>query len=177
VLRNKTHTEAEQRYSKIRKTALLAAERGFDLYGMQNIKATTITPEALSASRLWATAMNRRVNWDWVTGYSLFKFRYPKRFEIALWDSSMLIGLSLGRPTFKGTGLRLDVVEGSPKELGDRPGIIEMMLLAYTVYARLIKASEIRIMNPINETVKKYYESYGYTYVAKKDYLYRKTSL
>jgi hypothetical protein len=90
---------------------------------------------------------------------------------MALWESKRLIGLSMGRPTYQGTALRLDVVEASPTDLGDRPAIFEAVLLGYGIYARLINAKQIRIMNPVNERVKTYYEKYNYKYVAKGDYL------
>lgn len=92
---------------------------------------------------------------------------------MALWESRQLIGLSLGRPTYQGTALRLDFVEASPLDLGARPAIIEFILLGYEVYARLLNAKQIRIMNPINQTVREYYEKFGYTYVDRGDYLFR----
>ena len=168
-----THIDAEQRYTKLRKMALDTAQRTFQNAGKQNITATAITSMALSASKQWDQSPTRQVDWDWFEGYNAFKFRYPKRFEIALWETNKLIGLSMGRPTYHGTALRLDVVEASPPDLGDRPPIFDLILVAYGIYARFINASEIRIMNPINDEVKHYYESFGYTYVAKNDYLYR----
>ncbi len=92
---------------------------------------------------------------------------------MAVWETNKLIGLSLGRPTYYGTALRLDFVEASPPDLGDRPAIIEFVLLGYDIYAKLINAKQIRIMNPINKTVLSYYEKFGYEYVAKGDYLFR----
>ncbi|MGI9278898.1 MAG: hypothetical protein ACR2PX_04610 [Endozoicomonas sp.] len=78
----------------------------------------------------------------------------------------------MGRPTYFGTALRLDVVEASPVDLGKRPGIFGAVLLGYNVYARLLNAKQVRIMNPINEQVKAYYESFGYQYVTEGDYLF-----
>jgi len=92
---------------------------------------------------------------------------------MALWDAGKLIGLSMGRPTYQGTALRLDVVEAAPSDLGDRPSIFETVLLAYGIYARLINAKQIRIMNPVNDRVRTYYESYNYKYVADGDYLFK----
>jgi len=168
-----THADAEQRYNTLRNMALKVTEETLQEQDIKNIKLTTITPAALNAAKLWEDSTTRRVNWNWLDGHSSFKFRYPKRFEIALWQTGQLIGLSMGKPTYNGTALRLDVVEASPTDLGDRPGIFEIVILAYGVYARLINARQIRIMNPINEQVKMYYETFGYTYVAKGDYLYR----
>ena len=167
-----THLDAEQRYSKLRTAALQTAQRTINNSG-RSVRLTPIDSAALSASKGWDQSKSRKVDWDWFEGYSAFKFRYPKRFEVALWQTSKLIGLSMGRPTYHGTALRLDVVEGSPPDLGERPTVFDMILVACGIYARMINASEIRIMNPINDQVRAYYERYGYQYVAKKDYLYR----
>jgi len=46
-------------------------------------------------------------------------------------------------------------------------------LLGYGIYARLINAKQIRIMHPVNERVRTYYEKFSYRYVASGDYLFR----
>ncbi len=79
----------------------------------------------------------------------------------------------MGRPTYEGQHLRLDFVEARPRELGPRPRLFEEILLAYAVYAKLLGAKQLRIMHPINDFVREYYQSYGYTYVAKQDYLFK----
>ena len=167
------HVIAEQRYDEIRKSALQSVESYFSESQKGSLKARTVTTEALHASTTWDTFNTRRVGWDWVNEYSAFKFRHPKRFEMALWQNDKLISLSLGRPTYAGTALRLDLVEASPKELGERVGAMPFVLLGLEAYANLIEARQIRIMNPINETVKNYYAGFGYTYTAKGDYLYQ----
>jgi len=168
-----THIDAERRYEKLRIMALKATEDVLKEQNIENITLSTINSNALQASRAWKQSTKRRVDWDWLEGHSVYRHRYPKRFEIALWLSNQLIGLSMGKPTYGGSGLRLDLVEAAPTDIVDRPGIFEMVILAYGVYARLINAKQIRIMHPINEQVKNYYQSFGYTYVAKGDYLYR----
>ena len=75
-----THVDAEQRYEKLRKIALDAAQEG----ASNNLKFRTITAEALNATKLWGRSSARRVDWDWIDGYGSFKFRYPKRFEMAI---------------------------------------------------------------------------------------------
>lgn len=168
-----THIEAEQRYAYLRQQAIQVTAETIYAQGVQDIKLTTITNEALSASKRWESSTFRQVDWDWIQGYWAFKFRYPKRFEMALWDSRQLIGLSLGRPTYQGSALRLDFVEASPEDLGERPAIIEFVLLGYDIYARLVNAKQIRIMNPINKVVRSYYEQFGYNYVNRGNYLFR----
>lgn len=168
-----THTDAEQRYDTLRKAALEIAHSGLADQEKVLFKFELITPAALSATINWQRSFNRRVNWDWLSGYSAFKFRYPKRFEIAIWYEGRLISISMGRPTYNGTSLRLDFVEASPRELGERPAVFSEVLIAYGIYARMLNAKQIRIMNPVNADVRKYYESFGYKYVADKDYLFR----
>jgi hypothetical protein len=46
------------------------------------------------------------------------------------------------------------------------------VLVAYVIYARLLNAEQIRIMHPVNDDVTRYYEGYGYRYVASGDYLF-----
>lgn len=164
-----THLEAEQRYEKLRKIALETAQAGVQ----NNLKLTTITTEALAETHKWSTSPARRVDWDWVNGYADFKIRYPKRFEVAIWFQQGLISLSLGRPTYHGNALRLDFVEARPRDLGERPPVFDEVLVAYGIYARMINANQIRIMHPINSDVKSYYESFGYQYNPKQDYLFR----
>ncbi|MGM8228716.1 hypothetical protein ACSV5M_19205 [Cellvibrio sp. ARAG 10.3] len=165
-----SHMDAEQRYTELRKLALEYAQAD---KSKSNLKLSLITPQALKAAKSWTTSTSRKVDWDWLEGYSSFKFRYPKRFEVALWQSANLITLSIGRPTYNGTALRLDFIEARPKDLGPRPSVFGEVLVAYGIYARLLNAKQIRIMHPIDDGVKSYYSSFGYTYVPKKDYLYR----
>lgn len=164
-----THEDAERRYEKLRKMALDATQSG----SSNDLKFRTITTEALNATKLWSRSSARRVDWDWIDGYGSFKFRYPKRFEVAVWHNDNLITLSLGRPTYQASSLRLDFVEARPRELGGRPSVFDEVLVAYSIYARIINAKSIRIMHPINDDVKTYYESFGYSYVATQDYLYK----
>ena len=167
-----THLDAEQRYTAIRQLTLQVAQGKLSAraeYASLTLKL--IDSFALNASKAWENSPSRRVDWNWVEGYSAFKFRYPKRFELAIWANNKLQSLTLGRPTYTGTALRLDFIEASPvkdKNLKVVPATLFVML----TYAEALGANELRIMNPINEDVKKYYQSLGLTYVAKGDYLY-----
>jgi len=168
-----THLDAEKRYSAIRREALAAATEVVQNSGQGSMRMSEIDSKALMAFRSWEKSRTRIKGWDWVEGYNTFRFRYPKRFEVALWQTNNLIGLSMGRPTYQGTALRLDVVEASPIELGDRPSIFDSVLVAYGIYARLINAKQIRIMHPVNKEVISYYEKFSYRYVPNGDYFYR----
>lgn len=168
-----THLDAEGRYSVIRKEALAAATQVVQSGGKALMRLSEIDSKALEAFRSWEKSRTRIKDWDWVEGYSAFRFRYPKRFEMALWEATNLIGLSMGRPTYQGTALRLDIVEASPLDMGERSSIFESVLVAYGIYARLINARQIRIMHPVNKNVIAYYEKFSYRYVSGSDYLYR----
>lgn len=165
------HKDAEQRYSSIRKSALAAVESSIHKSGSKDIRLRTFDQAALTASRLWSRSTTRRVDWDWFEGYSSFKFRHPKRFEMAIWSKNKLVSLSLGRPTYSGSAMRLDFVESMPFDLGDRPKTFRVVTASLQVYAEMLGAREIRIMSPINEAVKEYYSSFGFTYHSKGDYL------
>ncbi|WP_250461652.1 hypothetical protein [Microbulbifer litoralis] len=167
-----THMDAEQRYDVLRREALQIAVETLRTQDIDNIQLSAITVEALNLSRRWSLSNARKVDWDWQEGYRIFRFRYPKRFELAIWEHNRLIGLSMGRPTYHNQHMRLDVVEAAPADLGQREGIFETVLLAYGIYARLINARQIRIMHSLNEQVRTYYESFGYKYVQNGDYLY-----
>lgn len=165
-----THRDAEQRYSKIRENVLKTINNDFKGDGLNALEATTINQFALNECAKWGLSDHRRVKWNWVVGYSDFKFSYPKRFEMALWHKGKLISLSLGRPTYKGTALRLDFIEGNPERSSDIK-VFQITFAAMVIYADSIGAQNLRIMNPINAQVRKYYESFGLNYIAKGDYL------
>jgi hypothetical protein len=127
---------------------------------------------ALTAAKKWEYSANRVVDWDWRVGYNDFRFRHPKRFELAIWADTTLVSLTLGRPTYHGGGMRLDFIEANPDV--KRLRVTPIALLALTAYAKAVGANEIRIMNPINDEVKEYYGKLGLKYVKHGDYLYQK---
>lgn len=133
--------------------------------------AKLIDAVALLQAKNWSLSPRRHVDWDWIKGYNLFKFRYPKRFEMALWQNNKLVSLTLGRPTYAGGRMRLDFIEASP----DKPKelkVFEISLFAIGTYAKALGAHELRIMHPINERVRDYYARFGLLYMPKGDYLY-----
>ncbi len=166
-----THRDAEDRYTKIRQAVLNEINKDLRQNNGTDLTAKLIDQTALSQSKNWELSKRRRVDWEWVDGYSAFRYRHPKRFEMALWNGLTLISLSLGRPTYNGTKLRLDFIEGNP----DKPKsikVFEYTFLAMAGYAQALGADELRVMNPINAAVKHYYESFGLVYVTRGDYLY-----
>jgi hypothetical protein len=168
-----THLEAEQRYGILRNNALRASEQELRLE-YPELRLTTIDSAALQASRAWSELPGRRVNWDWRASMPAFRFRYPKRFEVAVWYRRQLNCLSIGRPTYAGTALRLDFIEGSPAKR--EIAVFEVVLVAMFTYAKLLGADEIRVMHPLNDVVRNYYVLHDFSYVSQGDYLFRRLS-
>ncbi|WP_020410567.1 hypothetical protein [Hahella ganghwensis] len=174
-----THLDAERRYTIIRKAVIDEINKEFHSSKQYSLKATLIDISALEQSNRWNFSPKRKVDWEWIDGYNSFRFRYPKRFEMALWHKDTLASLSLGRPTYQGSKLRLDFIEGNPDKPNDVK-VFEPTFLAMVGYAQALGANELRIMNPINDDVmnpinddvRRYYERFGFTYVIKNDYLF-----
>lgn len=164
---NAKHLDAERRYDVLRQLALSTAQKN----APANIRYTEIDAHASAAAADWNKSPTRQVDWDWAASLPSLRRRHPKRFELALWATSDLIALSFGRPTYNGDHLRLDFVEARPRDLGERPDIFIHVQLAYGIYARLVNAQSLRIMNPINDQVKVYYESFGYVYDKRGDFV------
>jgi len=116
----------------------------------------------------------RRVAWDWDVVQKKYR-THPKRFELSIWHRSQhLCGASIGIPTCGGGKLRLDFIESSPI-ISPLSGLITDIVIATgIIYAKTIGASQLRIMRPINETVKNLYLSKaGFSYNQKGDFCYR----
>src|SRR5690606_39641158 len=61
--------------------------------------------------------------WSWRKGFGSYAKYHPKRFELAIWFAkAQLCGLSLGKPTYSGSRLRLDFIEGAPRSEERRVG-------------------------------------------------------
>lgn len=165
-----THLDAEKRYDAIRRATLRVAMQY--LPPTPGLELRLIDPIALTITKDWAATGQRKVDWDWFAGYNDLQYRYPKRFELAIWHHGVLVNVTFGRPTYHGAGLRLDFIEASPEK--QRIRVVPIVVVAATAYAEAIGASEVRIMKPINEDVKAYYARLGFTYVSKGDYLFKK---
>lgn len=164
-----THENAEKRYTEIRLTTLKAVSRNYPSH--LGLDFRLVDELALTASKGWVEDQ-RRVDLDWVNGYPIFRFSHPKRFELALWQRGKLESLALGRPTSKCGGLRLDFLEASPP-----PRTIQVFPVVYATmlaYAMALGVNEVRLVEPINEQVRQYYEKFGFTYVRKGDYLFQR---
>jgi hypothetical protein len=130
-----THADAEQRYASLRQLALVASQSALQADYPQ-LRLTGVDHAALAAFGGWQAHEKRRVDWDWISGYRQFRFRYPKRFEAAMWHGTALQSLSLGRPTYNGTALRLDFVEAAPA--GREVAVFPILLVAMRTYADML---------------------------------------
>ncbi len=155
--------ELEQRYTKLRLSALNSTNRVLD---DQSIRLKLVDNATYTAFEQWDKQSNRIKDWNWPSTLQQWKMRYPKRFEAAAWKNNQLAGLSLGRPTYAGTGLRLDYIEKAP---ATDIRLVENMLVALTAYGALLGANHLKIMHPVNAAVRDYYVSFGFSYLNKQD--------
>ena len=166
-----THRDAEERYTIIRKAVIDQVNQDFTSRNENSNHVRLIDQAALSQSKDWAFSSKRRVDWDWGHGYEAFRYRYPKRFEMALWHTGKLASMTLGRPTYTGHRMRMDFIEAAPDKSANLK-VFEISLFAIGIYAEALGAHELRVMHPINPQVRYYYAQYGLIYVPSGDYLY-----
>jgi hypothetical protein len=173
-----THKLAEEKYRDIRQVAYDITQEELPYQDRSAIKLTEINSLALSSCNSWSLSEHRRVHWDWEFGVRTYRRRYPNRFELAIWYNNALCGLSLGRPTYSGAKVRLDFIERTPGQNPLTGRVTPISVTAFEVYARLIDASEVRIMFP-EQALIEYYSSLKYVYVKgsgttkNPDYLYK----
>lgn len=160
-----THIDAEKRYELYRQESRLQAQSVLPVKFKNTVKLSAIDQKALTQSKLWEESDFREVDWNWKLGHNIYKKRYPKRFELAIWYQNILCGLSLGRPSYTGSRLRLDFAERAPENCPIKGHVMQLTLLGAESYALSIGADEIRIMHPLNERLVNYYNRLGYKYV------------
>jgi len=160
-----THLNAEDRYEAYRSEVRKYVKEAFPYSDSKNIILSGINIKALQQSRLWSSIPERKVDFNWENDHRIFMKRYPKRFELAIWYQNKLESLALGRPSYIGSRVRLELIERiavNSMLKGKAFAITELALIAY---ANLLGANEVRIMKPVNENVKNYYIKKGYSYV------------
>lgn len=167
-----THIDAETRYRAYRNEVRRYVKNALPYGDANAIILSDIEQRALIQARLWNAIPERKVSFDWETNYSIYQRRYPKRFELAIWYQNRLESLALGRPSYNGTRVRLELVERVAVNSMLKGKVFAITELALIAYAELLGADEVRIMQPINDRVKNYYISKGYSYVPSAGALY-----
>lgn len=155
-----THLNAIIRYNETRKQARELAKNALPTHLKQKLKLAPVDYKAITAFRSLQLIQARVEDWDW-TFASKYCLRYPKAFDLSVWHGNSLCSLSLGRPTYNGTEMRLDFIEKFTSNLLFSGEIFGVSLVAYEAYGKLIGANKLRIMNPTNEKLIKYYSSHG----------------
>ena len=177
-----THKLAEEKYEALRQYARETAQLALPAVMMNNagqaisvcgrLKLSEIGFNAKIKAQGWNRSPSRRVDWNWREGLPDYAWRNPKRFELAIWyDQNFLCGLGLGRPTWSDSRLRLDFIEASPVTTPLTGLIVDIVVTAATIYCDVIGATQLRIMNPINEKVKDHYlKKHGFSFDQKGNF-------
>ncbi len=155
-----SHISTLNKYDKYRAQARELANDSLPRHLKGALNISGISPRELVAFKAWQNQPERVVDWDWS-----FTNRYctihPKAFDMSVWAGNRLCSLTLGRPTYKGTEMRLDFIERAPVNCPHTGDMFRISLLAYELYGTLIGASKLRIMEPMNDKLIKHYTSYG----------------
>lgn len=173
-----SHKIAEDKYRNIRAIAYEITMEELPYQDKSSIVLSEITDSAIFSFNSLSRNLERKVDWDWKFGAQMYRNRYPNRFELAVWYNNTVCGLSLGRPSYNGTRVRLDFIERVSGVNALKGRVTPIAVTAYEVYARLINASQVRIINPAQALIT-YYSSLNYVFVKgsntseNPDYLYK----
>lgn len=139
-----------------------------------SISFQPLSIRALSELRKWERTGLRKAAWDWDRVVKSYK-NHPKKFDLTIWHKDhTLCSASIGRPTFGGSKIRLDVIEANPSGSMLEGLITDINILAYEAYARVNNCTQVRIMHPVNEDVKNYYLSKkGFAFDAKGNFCFK----
>ena len=105
-----SHLNTINRYNEPRIQARELAKRALPSNLKKILSFAAVDHRALSAFRTLQDNESRIETWDW-TFASKYCLRYPKAFDLSVWHGNSLCSLSLGRPTFNGTEIRLEFIE------------------------------------------------------------------
>lgn len=97
------------------------------------------------------------------------------RFEVAVWEKSILTGLCRGKPIERNSKLCLEIVEAAPNlPSSNRSPLLPTINACVMIYARLIGAKEVHLMEPTSKSRIRLYERLGFKYVPAGNYLVMK---
>lgn len=103
-----------------------------------------------------------RAAWDWEPEYKAYKNK-PKRYEMSVWVDDQLCGLCYGFASQHGSKVRMNLIEPTPvrpSPLGE--AVFPILSFGATIYANLIEADEVWILDPVQGAVD-YYKSQGFS--------------
>lgn len=155
-----SHIATLGRYDKYRAQARELAHSSLPPKLKRDLAISNITNRELASFKSWQYNPDRKVEWDWVFA-NRYCTVYPKALDMSVWFGNKLCSLSLGRPTYKGTEMRLDFIERTPDNCPHAGEMFRISLLAYELYGELIGAKKLRIMEPMNKKLINHYTSYG----------------
>jgi len=153
----KSHQQAIDKYEEYRNQARSIAMENLP-ESLKSLRLASVDNKALQAFEMWQEIPERKVDWDW-TFANRYCVRYPKAFDLSVWASNTLLSLTLGRPTYNGTSIRMDFIERRPSYCPYSGQLFSVSQLAYETYGRLIGAEYIRIVEPMNNALIAYYTS------------------
>lgn len=181
-----THRATEDQHEVIRNKAreiaalalpvIMTNSSGQAVNTRADVNLSAIDFRSRSQAGAWHSSPFRRVDWPWMKSVGNYAWLNPKRFELAIWyKGHFLSGLALGRPTWSGSKLRLDFIEASPEKNALTGLVTDITIIAAETYADAIGATQLRIMNPINERVRNHYldSKRGFSYNKREDFCYK----
>ena len=82
------------------------------------------------------------------------RWRRPSAFRLAIWSGPVLCGLAIGHPSRRsGAGVRrflsVEMIEGAPFSHPLRSSVAELATQFAIEYARLLRGTRVRLINPI----------------------------
>lgn len=131
-----THAKAVAKYDVLREQARSLAKSSLPSH-LSRLELDGMGGAAIAAFRTWEDLPERKVDWDWTFATSYCR-RYPKAFDLSVWNKNTLLSLTLGRPTYKGKSIRMDFIEKAPNIDIYSGQLFSISQLAYETYGRLI---------------------------------------
>jgi hypothetical protein len=133
--------------------------------GMPGVRLTPINTEALLKYKDWPKSNRHPPNggWDWEVWIAYYKAKHDKRFDAAIWYSTTLCGLCLGKLSEKNIHVRLEVLEGSTDKAHPlKNRVAYVALTAIELFGYAAGAEEARIIAPVSGAIP-IYKNLGYT--------------
>lgn len=161
---NTEHRQAHDKYEVFRREARVEAVNSISRKTGIKVHLDSISAKELAIAKTWEYHEGRHPDfgYDWNKNVSKYVRRHPKHFDLSIHCHGILCGLSIGKPTWAGEKMRIDVIEGAPYNHPLKSNIVSVTVVAFTAYAKLIGADQIRIMEPINDGVTALYERHGF---------------